>query len=338
VKRKYFTTKGTMAAQWAQWNTGMKLYYLMLLVIFLVGCTSTKNLTVESIDKIQPLQETQILVTALSADEMQGRNVGTTGIEKAAVYIETFFQENGIKPLFGDSFRDGFTVGSDKTDNVVGVIQGNDKTLRSEYILIGAHYDHLGMIDNSEDIVYNGANDNASGVTAVMQIAAAVAKYKPKRSVIVALFSAEEKGTQGSEHLVEKLKSEGKIPRCMINIEMVGKTLPGQSGKVYMTGFKKSNMAERLNNLAAEDFIQFLETETRFGLFYRSDNYPFFKKANIPAHTFSTFDFTNYKYYHHTDDEVEQLDLENMNAVIQKLTIAVIKLANEEKLGIELAD
>lgn len=335
VKGQKVTTRG---AKGTLGFPGIKFHFLIFLAVFLAGCTSTKNLTRESIDKIQPLQATAGLVSALSADEMQGRNVGTTGIEKAAAYIETYLQEAGIKPLFGSSFRDSFTAGNDETDNVVGIIPGNDKTLKSEYILIGAHYDHLGMIDNSEDMVYNGANDNASGVTAVLQIAAALAKYQPKRSVIIALFSAEEKGILGSAHLVEKLQSEGKTPRCMINIEMVGKTLPDQPGKVYMTGFKKSNLAERLNNLAGDDFIQFLETETRFGLFYRSDNYPFFKKANIPAHTFSTFDFTNYKYYHHTEDEVEQLDLENMNDVIRKLTFAVIRLAGEEKLGVELVD
>ncbi|KAA3635458.1 MAG: peptidase M28 [Bacteroidetes bacterium] len=307
-----------------------------LFIIFLAGCNSSKNLTSESIEKLLPLEETKELITTLSADEMQGRNVGTFGIEKAAVYIETYLRESGVDPMFGNSFRDNFTAGNEKTDNVVGIIPGTDKNLSSEYILIGAHYDHLGMIDNSDDMIYNGANDNASGVTTVMQIASAVAKFKPRRSVIVALFSAEEKGTQGSAHLAEKLSKAGKAPACVINVEMVGIQLTESPEKVYLTGFKKSNMATRLNTLAGEEFIQFLETETRYALFYRSDNYPFFKQLNIPAHTISTFDFTNYKYYHHTEDEVEHLDMQNMNTIIKKLALAVAKLANEDHLGISL--
>ncbi len=221
---------------------------LCLFIILLASCNSTKNLTSESVEKWLPLEETRELVTALSADEMQGRNVGTFGIEKAAVYIETYLREAGVDPMFGDSFRDNFAAGSEKTDNVVGIIPGTDKNLNGEYILIGAHYDHLGMIDNSDDMIYNGANDNATGVTTVMQIASAVAKFKPRRSVIVALFSAEEKGTQGSTHLAEKLAMEGKTPACVINVEMVGVELTDSPEKVYLTGFKKSNMADRLNS------------------------------------------------------------------------------------------
>lgn len=302
----------------------------------LAGCHTSRSLNVESLESIQPLKETERLITTLASDEMQGRNVGTAGIEKAAVFIETYLREAGVLPFFDASFRDEFTSGSTLTNNIVGIIPGTDKSIGKEYILIGAHYDHLGMTDHSEDMVYNGANDNASGVTAVLQMAAAAAKSPPRRSIIIALFSAEEKGIEGSAHLAEKLEREGIKPLCVINMEMVGKTLTDQPGKVYMTGFKKSNMAQKLNDLAGDEFVRFLESETRYALFYRSDNFPFFKKMNIPSHTFSTFDFTNYQYYHQPEDEVDQLDLPNMNVIIQKMTFALLKLANEDDPGIQL--
>ena len=97
-------------------------------------------------------------------------------------------------------------------------------------------------------------------------------------------------------------------------------------------------MAQELNDLAGDEFVRFLESESRYALFYRSDNFPFFKKMNIPSHTFSSFDFTNYKYYHQPGDEVEQLDLPNMNNIIHKMTFALLKLANEDQPGIQLND
>lgn len=315
-----------------------KIVTFTLFIFLLVNCNTTKELTNESLSKLQSVSETRTLVTDLSTDEMGGRNVGTTGIEKAAVYIEQYFQNTGVKPYFENSYRHQFSTGSSKTDNVVGIVKGTDKTLQNEYILIGAHYDHLGMIDNSEDSVYNGANDNASGVTGVMQVGAALAKHPPKRSVILALFSAEEKGTVGSSTLAEKLLKQGIDLKCVINLEMLGVTLTDAPQKVYLTGYKKSDMADKLNKMAGETFVQRLETETKYALFYRSDNYPFFKKFSIPSHTLSTFDFTNYKYYHHTEDEVEYLDIENMNAIIQKLSKAVINLANEPVFDIKLND
>jgi Zn-dependent M28 family amino/carboxypeptidase len=302
----------------------------------LTNCNTTKPLTRESLNDLQPLAETKKIVTSLASDEMQGRNVGTPGIEKAAVYIEKYFIEKGVQPFFGTSYRHSIEAKGVKTDNVIGVIKGTDKNLQNEYILVGAHYDHLGVIDNSEDSVYNGANDNASGVTGAMQIGASLAKFRPKRSVIIALFSAEEKGIIGSKKLADELSEKGISLKCVVNIEMIGKTLSDAPGQVYMTGFKKSNMAERMNSFEEGNFVKFLETETRYALFYRSDNYPFFKILNIPAHTFSTFDFTNYKYYHHTEDEIAQLDMANMNTVIRKLSFAVISLANEETIGVKL--
>lgn len=311
---------------------------LLLALLVLLSCNTSKKFTLDKMPEAQPLAETKAILSTLASDEMQGRNVGTAGIEKAAVYIENYLKRKKLMPFFGNSYRDGFDARGNNTNNIVAWIKGSDAKLQNEYILIGAHYDHLGMLESGDDLVYNGANDNASGVTATLQIAAFIADKNPKRSVIIALFSAEEKGLLGSTHLAERLKKQNLDIKCMFNLEMLGKTLSDKPTQVYITGYKKSNMATTVNKILNEPFVQYLESENKYALFYRSDNFPFFKEFTIPAHTFSTFDFTNYPYYHHTKDEVEELDLENMNRIIHKLSFVIMKFANTARIGVEMKE
>ena len=130
----------------------------------------------------------------LTSDELEGRDSGSKGIEKASIYLENLLKENGIKPYF-KTYRDTLSNYNKTSYNVVGYIEGTDSKLKNEFVIIGAHYDHIGKIAavNGDDIG-NGANDNASGTTAVTEVAKYFAKYKNnKRSVIFVFFSAEEK-------------------------------------------------------------------------------------------------------------------------------------------------
>jgi Zn-dependent M28 family amino/carboxypeptidase len=188
----------------------------------------------------------------------------------------------------------------------------------------------LGSIKNNQDSVFNGANDDASGVTAVMQIASTIAGLNLKKNVIVALFTGEESGLIGSKHLAKRIKAENIDLKYMINFEMIGKTLSTGKEQVYLTGFDKSNMAEEINKAVESQFIVFLPEEIDFNLFYRSDNYAFFNEMKIPAQTISSFDFKNYAYYHEAKDEVSELDIENMNLIIKKSTQAILRLLEND--------
>ena len=143
----------------------------------------------------------------LTSDELEGRNTGSVGIEKAAVYLENLLKENGIKPYF-KTYRDTLSNFDKPAFNVVGYLEGTDKSLKNEFVIIGAHYDHIGRIKAvNGDGIGNGANDNASGTTAVTEVAKYFAKFKNnKRSILFVFFSAEEKGLLGSRHLASKLK------------------------------------------------------------------------------------------------------------------------------------
>ncbi|MFN8259186.1 MAG: M28 family peptidase [Bacteroidales bacterium] len=278
------------------------------------------------------------IIDTLSSDSMQGRRFGTKGIEMAAVYIENFLKSNKIKPYF-TSYRDSFVIGESIGYNLIGLIEGNDETLKNEYILLSAHYDHIGILSGQKDSVYNGANDNATGVSAVLNIARQLALDKKcKRSVIVALFTGEEAGLLGSKEFTQKIKETGKNIYCQVNIDMIGSMLKGEPGKVYLSGYEKSNMADVMNRYVKNGaFIRSAKADM-MGVFSLSDNYPVYENLHIPAHTFCTFDFGNYKHYHKTSDEIQNIDMRNTGIIIRNIAKAVFGIANSAEREIKLTE
>lgn len=274
----------------------------------------------------------------LASDELRGRETGTAGIEKAAIYLEQHFEKIGLKPYF-KTYRDSFTVGNKEAFNIVGMIEGKDEVLKHEFLIIGAHYDHIGEgRPVNGDHIANGANDNAAGTVGVMQLAKHLAlSGDNKRSIIFALFSGEEKGLKGSRHLAAKLNKENLDLYAMINLEMIGVPMKGKDYKAYITGFENSNLAEKFNEYSEGDLILgFLPQAEQMNLFKRSDNYPFYKEFGVPAQTICTFDFSNYPYYHHVDDEAEYLDVEHMADLIQNLIPGLQKIANTDAKEIKM--
>lgn len=277
------------------------------------------------------------IITYLASDELEGREAGSPGIEKAAVFIEDYFRVLGIKPFFS-TYRDTLSNFPKIAYNVVGKLEGNDPQLKKEWIIIGAHYDHIGQGNpNNGDIIANGANDNAAGTTAVMLLAKHFAQSKSnKRSLMFVLFSAEEKGLLGAKHLADKLTQHPLDYYLMLNFEMLGVPMRETPGKAYVTGYDKSNLAAKVNEFAGEKIIVKLQKAVEFNLFRRSDNLPFYEKLQIPAQTFSTFDFTNSPYYHHVDDEVANLSPESMFTLFSHLFPALEKLVNTPEKAVKL--
>ncbi|MGB7842668.1 MAG: M28 family peptidase, partial [Salinimicrobium sp.] len=133
-------------------------------------------------------------VKYLASDELKGRQTGTEGIEKAAEFIEDALKNSHIKPFFR-TYRDSFEVGGMTGYNIVGLKEGTDSRLKNEIIIIGAHYDHLGRANTvGTDSLANGANDNASGPAAVLELMKYFAGVDSKRSILFSFFSAEELG------------------------------------------------------------------------------------------------------------------------------------------------
>ncbi|WP_343695683.1 M28 family peptidase [Flavobacterium sp.] len=312
----------------------MKKLYFLLPFVFL-GCktnTSTvgqKEAKPESVEITYKVEESDVsdFLKYLSSDELEGRETGTKGIEKAAVFLEDFLKKIDIKPYF-KTYRDTLTNFKSPAFNIVGVLEGTDPVLKNEFVVLSAHYDHIGIEKKQQpDQIYNGANDDASGVTAVAQLAKYFSKTKSnKRSILIVFFAGEEKGLLGSKSMAPKLKAKNFNLYTQLNIEMIGVPMK-RDYLAYITGFDKSNMAEKINEYTGKKTIGFLPKEAEYKLFYRSDNYSFFEAFGKPCQSISTFDFENFDFYHHVSDEFKVMDIPHMTAFIQEFLPAVTKIA-----------
>lgn len=313
---------------------------LFLLPFIILSCkTQEKVAESKAVSATYQVSEENVIKTLsyLASDELEGRDSGSEGIEKASVYLENILNENGIKPYF-KTYRDTLSNYDKTTYNIVGYLEGSDPKLKKEFVIIGAHYDHIGKIAavNGDDIA-NGANDNASGTTAVTEVVKYFAKFKNnKRSILFVFFSAEEKGLLGSKHLATKLKEQNMHLYFMFNFEMIGVPMEDKGMDMYLTGFGRSNMAAKMNEYAGEKLVGFLPVEMRYMLFRASDNYPFFTEFNVPSHTVSTFDFENFEFYHQPDDEFELMNTKHMANVISKTIPVLEKMINTPAKEIKL--
>jgi len=265
----------------------------------------------------------------LASDELKGRATGSEGAEMAAKYLEDVFIKNDIKPYFS-SYRDTLSNSPQTGYNIIGVLEGTDAKLKNEFVIIGAHYDHIGLakapVDG--DNIYNGADDNATGSTTVAEFINYYAKTKTnKRSILFCFFSGEENGLLGSYHLAKKLKSQNFNLYTVLNFEMTGVPLGGEN-LAFITGYGRSNMADKINEYAGKKIVGSNEFEMKYQLFRASDNYPFFLEFNVPSHTLSTTEMSTFPYYHHVNDEFENMDTTHMTGFIQQMLPVTDKIIN----------
>ncbi len=208
-----------------------------------------------------------------------------------------------------------------KFANVAGIIPGKSK--KDEYVIFSAHYDHLGIgKPNAEgDSIYNGANDDAAGTTAMIMLA----KYykalnNNERTLVFVAFTAEEMGGYGSQYFSKQMQPEKVM--AMFNIEMIGTESKWGKNSAYITGFEKTDMGAILQrNLEGSGFTFHPDPYPQQQLFYRSDNATL-ARLGVPAHTISTAKMEDEKHYHKPDDEIETLDMDNMAAIIRSIAIS----------------
>jgi len=316
----------------------MKNIVLALVVLVTLSCKGQAKEVVERITISS--DEVKATVTFLASDDIQGRDTGSEGIAEAATYIEKQLTSFGVKPNY-DTFRDHFKAKELDAYNVVGYLEGTDPVLKNEVVLIGAHYDHIGLRARpvQNDSIGNGANDNATGTSAVL----AMAKYfgamkNNKRSIVFALFSAEEMGLLGSKHLAERMKNDNVNLYTMVNFEMIGVSFPDRDYQVFVSGYDLSNMAEVLNKYAGNKLVGKSDEAAKFNLFKRSDNYPFYEQFKIAAQTISSCDLTNFDFYHHVDDEADIMDYDHMASAINNLFPAMEGMINASTQEIKMHD
>ena len=265
----------------------------------------------------------------LSSDEMEGRRAGSDGIEKATKYIESEFERIGLSKYDTlNSFRQNFKFYEMSCDNVVGVLKG--KSLSDEYVIVSAHYDHLGIDKEKQgDNIYNGANDNASGVAAVLTLAEHFKKLDlNERTMIFIAFTAEEMGLRGSRFFSKSIDPDYFI--AGVNIEMIGTESEFGKNTAWLTGFDRSNFAEIIQkNLSNSKYKIMPDPYPKQNLFFRSDNAPL-ARLGIPAHTFSTTAVGKDSHYHKVTDEYKMLDVQNIKEIIDMISIGILSIIKGE--------
>ena len=293
-------------------------FYLFLLLLGF-----TKPLFSQSINESTVKKH----IYTLANDSMQGRKAGTEGIEKAAKYIEGQFKKIGLKYFNNNSFRQTFNYKNKRSRNqeelklfnVIGFLEGNEK--KDEIVVISAHYDHLGMKSTgSGDLIFNGANDNATGVAAVLTLAEYFkSKNNNSRSILFIAFTAEEMGLVGSNYFGKTISPESIV--AGINIEMIGKESPFGPNTAWLTGFQRSNFGKIIQkNLSSSEFKIYPDPFLSYRLFFRSDNASF-ARLGIPAHTFSTSPMDKDLDYHKVTDEASTLNMKTITQTIKAIAI-----------------
>ena len=335
----------------------MKLYFKYILIFFSYFSFSQENIKyANTINKKDLFKHLNIL----SSDSLEGRETGKKGQKIAADYIASHFKNIGIPPYKKKTYYQKFKVKSKKHickcddcdlkffkrvfkrnkiirgENVLGYIEGSD--LKDELIVITAHYDHLGKHDS---LIFNGADDDASGTVAAMEIAEAfmIAKKEgngPRRSILIMPVSGEEKGLLGSKYYTDNPIYTLKNTVANLNIDMIGRLddWHDTANYVYLIGSDRlsldlHNISENINSeyIGLDLDYRFNAEEDPNRYYYRSDHYNF-AKNNIPV----IFYFNGvHEDYHRPSDTIEKIDFDKIKTITKLIFLTAWELANRDE-------
>jgi Zn-dependent M28 family amino/carboxypeptidase len=291
-------------------------------------------------------------VSYLASDQLRGRANGSPELRIAAEWIEGKFKEYGLKPVLKDGgFIQNYTYPSrQKTtinnQNVIGIIEGSDPQLKDQFIVLSAHFDHVGVRKTSDpDSIYNGADDNAAGTCTLIGIAKYIhdSGIRPGRTIVVTAFSGEENGMRGSRYFVANSPVVLKDIYADINFEMIGHSESYGKNNYYMTGCQLSNLDDLISGFEKNTKFHLIDTISMAqSLFYASDNIAFSRisvsgdiTTGIPSGTFATS--TMAPHVHAPSDEAKLFDFDNMAALVNHFSRIVIWLS-ESKSEINWTD
>lgn len=268
-------------------------------------------------------EKVKTVISILASDEMKGREIGTAENDNAANYVAKLFKENKLEYCTGSSYLVPFDYKGKTAYNVCGIKKGkSEKTLG-----FSGHFDHIGSNDKPGDNIYNGADDDASGITTLAGIAEYFKNKNPEFSMVFMAFNGEEKGMLGSTAIAAN-KNLDKIYNnlsALFNFEMVATESEFGKNAVFITGDEFSDLDDLFNQNAENGLKIYPDPYAKEQLFYRSDNVSFVKKKII-AHSISTADMSKIKHYHQVNDDINIVDFENLTLIINNFGKTLEKL------------
>ena len=296
----------------------MKRSFLITLVLATAACTSA--MSGGRADYGLAIADSAAIrndIAYLSSDKLEGRLTGTAGNDSAAAFIARRYSNLKLKAPVPDYIQNfvarpaarahtGDTTGL-KTQNVVAMLEGSDPSMKNRFIVVGAHFDHLGrssqyaMDPGAGDAIRNGADDNASGTAAVLQLARMLSASRPKHSVIFVNFSGEEEGLLGSQYFVDNSPVPLDSIVAMLNFDMVGRL---KDNKLFVYGTGTASELPALIDSANLRIVPALSIQGGGDGFGSSDHSSFYAK-NIPVLHFFT---DSHEDYHRATDDVEKIN------------------------------
>ena len=273
----------------------------------------------------------------IASDALEGRGTPSRGLDIAAEYIAAQFRRAGLEPAGDDGYFQTTTFlpkGATepvKVRNVIGLLRGSDSVLKETYVMVTAHYDHLGIRPGEGDTIYNGANDDGSGTVSVIELASALAsmKVRPRRSLVFMTFYGEEKGLVGSRYYGQHPVFPLNKTLADINLEQVGRTDSSEGPQVNnasMTGIDFSDVGTVFKAAGQLTGISVYKHARNSDAFFGASDNQALADRGVPAHTLCVAYV--YPDYHKASDHWDKVDYENMARVDRCVAVALLMIAN----------
>ena len=295
-----------------------------------LAVNAQNEISFEDILEGQNINFTKSIITTLTSPQFEGRDIERETISRTMIYLESIFRSYNIKTYF-DNYRVAYNIDGNKIGyNIVGLYRGNLR--KKSAILITANYDNLGLAKNrtTSDSFFKGANDNATGVSTVLQLALFFNKIKPRENIIFAFTSGKHKNMIGAGFLADTLlKYEYLDVKYVINLDMLGR--PFETGRNNLLSIQDTtnSLVYQLNSYIHPEFINIAEGD----IFKESsESTPFYNVLKVPSITLTSFNFENDKYYLTVKDDINNLYLEYLHRTTARLTLALFSLIIDNRL------
>lgn len=294
--------------------------------VLLVGCSITTAATPQGARNAISADDLRHHVTFLASDTLEGRAAGSQGGRAAAAYLAQQLREAGLQPgADDDDFLQPFNA---ESQNLLAVVPGSDPELKSEVIIVSGHFDHVGLGSRSNSFgpygqIHNGADDNASGTAAVLEVAKAMASLDqpPRRTVLFALWDAEERGMIGSSYWIKHSTVDLKDVRLMVNCDMVGRL---RNDVLVVYGVRSA--AGLRQRLAEANEMSDLTLNLDWRQRDDSDHWPFYKQG-IPYLMLHTGDHLD---YHRPSDDADKVNFDGLETISRLLFDFTRQVANAD--------
>lgn len=297
---------------------------LFLGIVFIVRYGMAQDVCIDDVFEVQNIVFTKEIVATLSSDYLEGRSIENKSIYRTQAYLESLFRTYHIKSYF-DNYRVSYKVhDSLYGQNIVGVYRGNYR--KKTALLIVANYDNIGIINDDEDrdTIYNGANDNATGVAALIQLVYLVNLAKPNDNIIFALTSGKKNSMVGAGFLADTLKKYDYLKiRATMNLEMLGKPIKAASHHLLTLQDSSTNIISLFNHYLGEEFLVKDTTEENRN---RSEHSAFQNVLQVPSVTITSFNLINDDNFMTSADDIANIDIDYLHKTIGRISYALLKI------------